>query len=136
MSNILNTTICDTRDAKARRKLRDVINSGCLWAPYSHDFLSDPSTTAPHAHPEPVSGSRNKRSRLIAGNDVASNNIQIRVFVLDIANHFNLIYAVALATIQDHNIQPCIYQLLQSLFVVWPRANSGCADELLGMWKF
>ena len=54
----------------------------------------------------------------------------------DVLDHLDLEDAVALAAIQDDNVQPCISELPQPIFVLGSSTDCGCTDELLRVWEF
>lgn len=63
----------------------------------------------------------------LTGDDVACDNLQARIGLLDEANHGNLENAVALRRIQHHDVDARLSQQPQALLVVFARAN-GSAD--------
>jgi hypothetical protein len=70
---------------------------------------------------------------LVPSDDVSANHIKLRVLLLDVLDHFDLVHAVALTAIQDDNVETSIYELLQADLVLWTSADGGRSDELLGV---
>src|SRR5436305_1589095 len=118
MSHILNTTISDARNAKARCKQSDIVNGCGLRTSNSHYFLSDASATTAHTNTKTICTSSNEIGRLFASNNIASDDIKLRILLLDVMNHLDLVNTISLTAVQDNNVQSSINQLLKPVFVI------------------
>lgn len=131
MTNVLDTAISNARDTESGGKRADAINTGSLRTADSHDFLGNACRTTAHADTQTVNTGSDERSRLLPGHDVAANNVQSGEFLLYPLDHVNLVHAVALAAVEDDNVEASINEQLQAVLVRRTSTNSSGTDKLL-----
>lgn len=134
VAHVLNTTVSDARHAEACGETADGVHSGGLRPTNGHDLLSDACRSTAHTNTKAVDAGGDERGGLLSGDDVASNDIKLRKLGLDPLDHLDLIHAVALRAIQNHNIETSVDQQLQPKFVLRTGADSRSAQKLLAVW--
>lgn len=133
VANVLDTTIGDTRNAEASGKSTDGVDGGSLRTADSHDFLGNASRSAAHANTEAISTGSDETSSLLTGNDVATNNIELRELVLAPLDHVNLVHAVTLGAVEDNNVKASVNQALETDLVLGAGTNGSSAEKLLAV---
>ena len=135
VTNVLDTTVGDARNAETRRERADVVDGSRLRTTNGHNFLSDAGASAAHTNTEAINTSSDQSSSLLSGHHIATNDIQVGELVLDPLDHLNLVHAVTLAAVQDNNVQTGLNKLGKTELVLGASANSSGAEELLGVWE-
>lgn len=131
VTNILDTPVSDTWDAKASRKLGDAANGESLGTADSHDLLCNTSTAAAHTNSQAINTSSDQSRGLVPSHDISANDINFRVRLLNVFDHLDLIHTVALTAVEDDNIKTSFDEELQSVLVLLAGANSSSTDQLL-----
>lgn len=135
VANVLDTAISNARNAKASSEATDCVNSSCLGSANGHDLLGDAGRATSHANSKTVNASSNEASSLLSGNNISTDNIQIRELSLGPLDHLNLVHAVALRAIKDNNVETSVDQLLQTDLVLRAGANGSSAEKLFAVGK-
>lgn len=133
VANILNTTVGDAGNAEAGSESADGVDGGGLGAADSHDLLGDTGRTTAHTDAETVDTSRDESSRLLTGDNVAANDINLGELALDPLDHLNLVHGVTLRAVQDDNVETSVDELLEAELVLGTSANGSSAEELLAV---
>lgn len=131
VADVLDAAVGDAGDAEAGRELADVVHGRGLWAADGHDLLRDAGAAAAHTDTEAVDARGDEIGGLGYRNDVAADDVEARVLLLDELDHLDLEHAVALAAVQHNNIQPRFRQRLQALAILRAGADRRGADQLL-----
>lgn len=131
VANILNTTVGDTGYAESRSERADVVNGSGLGTANSHDLLCYTGRAATHTDTQAIDARSDQASSLLARHDVSANDVEVGEFLLDPLDHLDLVHAVALAAVEDDNVETCVDKLLQTDLVLGAGADGGSADELL-----
>ncbi len=135
MTNVLNTAIGNGRNAKAGGKGADGVNGSSLGAADSHDLLGDAGRTTAHTNTDTINTSLDESSSLLAGDDIATNDLETRELVLAPLDHLNLVHAVTLGAVQDDDIEASVHELLEACLVLRTSANGSSAHKLLAVGK-
>lgn len=133
VTNILDTTVSDTRNAEASGKGGDAANSGGLWTTDSHNLLGDASAAAAHANSQAIGTGGNQRSSLLPGNNVTGDHIDLGEGLLDELDHLNLVRRVALAAVENDNIQASLDEQLEAGLVLLTSTDRSSTNQLLGV---
>lgn len=133
VAHILDTTVGNARNAKARSKRADVEDGSGLGTADGHDLLGDAGGTTAHTNTQAVYASGDQACRLLPRYDVSANDVEVRELFLDPFDHLDLVHAVTLGAVKNDNVQTGVHELLQTRLVLGPSADSGGADELLGV---
>lgn len=131
VAHILDTTIGNTGHAEPPGKGADVVDRSGLGTADGHYLLGDASRATAHTNTETIDTSSDQASGLLPGHDVSANDVQVRELLLDPLDHLNLIHAVALAAVEDNNIEASIDELLQANLILGTGSNGGGANQLL-----
>src|SRR5882762_2251387 len=110
MSHITNPTVCNNWHPKLGRKFADSVHSRRLWSSYSHDFLCYTDTARAHANPKTICAGCDERCSLFACDDIASNDFEGGICVLDPLDHVRLEDGISLRGVQNDNVQSSIYK--------------------------
>lgn len=133
VTDVLDTTVGNARNAEASSKRRDAADGSSLRTADSHDLLGNASTTGTHANSQAIGTSSNKQSSLLLGDNVTSDNVDLRELLLDVLEHVELVHAAAVAGIQDNNVQTSLNEQLEAVLILLTGTDSGSTDKLLGV---
>lgn len=131
VANVLDTTIGNARNTEAGSKAADSVDGSSLRTADGHDLLGNAGRARAHTNTQTINTGSDKSGRLLAGDDVSANHVQVGVSGLDPLDHLNLVHAVALRAVKDNNIQTSINQLLQAVLVLGAGTNGSSANQLL-----
>lgn len=135
VANVLDTTVGHTWNAEAGSESGNLVDGSGLWATDSHNLLGDAGRAGAHTDTETVNAGGDEGGGLVTGNDVSADNLEIWEGGLDPLDHLDLVHGVTLGGVEDDDIKTGIDKLLQTDLVLWAGADSGGADELLGIWE-
>ncbi len=135
VANVLDATVGNARNAEASGKSADTVDGGSLGPADSHDLLGDASRSTAHANAEAVSAGGDESSSLLAGDDIAANDVKVGELGLAPLDHFDLVHAVALRAVKDGNVEASLNQALETELVLGASANGSSAEELLALGK-
>ena len=133
MPDIADTTISDDWNAKPVGKLCDVVDGRSLGTTDGHDLLGDTDRAGTHSDTERICASCDEAGGLLASDDVASDNVELWVGLLDPADHVDLEHGVSLRRVKDDDVETSIDEKGQTLAVSRARSDSGGGVELLGV---
>ena len=133
VTNVLDTTVGDTGNTEAGSERGDRVDGSGLRTADSHDLLGDASRARAHTDSETINAGGDEASSLLTGDNVAANDIEVGVGLLDELDHLNLVHRVALGRVEDDNIETGVNELLQTLLVVGTGTDGGGSDQLLGL---
>lgn len=133
VTNVLDTTVSDAGNTEAGGERGDAVDGSSLRTADSHDLLSDAGGARAHTDSETVNTSGNETSGLLAGDDVATNDIEAGVSLLDVLDHLDLVHGVTLGRVEDDNVETSINELLETGLVVGAGTDGGSGDQLLGL---
>lgn len=131
VANVLYTTIGNARNTKLGSEVADTVHSSGLRTADSHDFLGDTSGTATHTNTQAVDTSGNQRGSLLAGDNVTTNDVEVRELSFAPLDHLDLVHAVTLRAVKDDNVEASVNKLLETGFIFGSGTNSSGAKKLL-----
>jgi hypothetical protein len=135
VTNVLDTTVSDTRNAKASSESADTVDSSSLGTADSHNLLGDTGRTTTHTDSETINTSSDQRSSLLSGHDVSANDIDVRELLLNPLDHLDLVHTVTLGAVQDNDVETGLNELLETKLVLRASTNSSSTEELLAIGK-
>jgi hypothetical protein len=133
VTNVLDTTISDAGNTKAGSERGNAVDGSSLGTADSHDLLGDAGRAGAHTDSETVNTSGDETSGLLAGDNVATNDIEVGVGLLDVLDHLDLVHGVTLGRVEDDNVETSINELLKTGLVVGAGTDGGSGDQLLGL---
>jgi hypothetical protein len=133
VANVLDTTVSNAGNTEAGSERGDAVDGSSLRTADSHDLLGDAGRAGAHTDSETVNTSGDETSSLLAGDDVATNDIEAGVGLLDVLDHLDLVHGVTLGRVEDDNVETGINELLETGLVVGTGTNGGSGDQLLGL---
>lgn len=133
MTNIANTTIGNDWDTELVRKLGHRVDSSRLRTTYGHDLLSDTNGTRAHANTETIGTCSDKACRLLARDDIAGDDLQLGVRLLDPLDHLNLEDGVPLGRIYHDDIETSFDEQRKTFPIRRTRAYSSSRIQLLAL---
>ena len=133
VANVLDTTVSDARNTEAGSERGDAVDGSSLGAADSHDLLGDAGGARAHTDSETVNTSSDEASSLLASDNVATDNIEAGVGLLDVLDHLDLVHGVTLGGVEDDDVETGIDELLKTGLVVGAGADGGSGNQLLGL---
>ena len=135
VSDIRDTAVSDHRDTKLVREFRDGVHGGSLRATDRHNLLGDTNRAGAHAHAKTIRTSSNEARGLLAGDDIAGDDLELGVRLLDPPDHLDLEDRVALRGVEDDDVEAGFYEERETLAVRRTSTNCGSSVELLALRK-
>jgi hypothetical protein len=133
VTNVLDSSVGDTRNTEATGKLANGVNSGSLGTSNSHNLLGDTSRSRSHSDTETVGTGGDEVGGLLAGNDVSGDDLEVGEGGLDPLQHADLVEGVTLGRVHDDNVESGLDELVQTGLVVLAGSDGGSAKKLLGV---
>jgi hypothetical protein len=131
VADVRHASVGDHGDAKAGRKLGDIVYSRGLWAADSHNFLGDTDGPGAHADAKAVRTGSDELRGLLARHDVAGDDLKRGVRRLDPANHVDLENAVPLRAVENDDVQTGVDEKREPLPVRRAGTDGCCRVQLL-----
>ncbi len=100
----LNPAVGDDRHAESSGVFRHLVHGCRLTSPDRHNLLRDTNGSAAHANAKSVNSGVDEVFGLRGRDDVAADNLHAGIVGLDIVDHLDLEDGVALARVQDDDI--------------------------------
>src|SRR6478609_6236855 len=125
MSDTGNTTVGNNRYTGFFGIASRFINRCGLWTTTCHDFLSRTNGADTHSYAKSVNTGINQSFGLGNGYDVTANDLQISVFIFNVANHFQLVDGISLRRIQNNQIQSSVNKPVQTFTIFRAGTNGG-----------
>lgn len=133
VTDVGDTTIGNNGDAKLGGELGNSVNSGSLGSANSHHLLGDADGAGTHTDTESVSTSSNEAGGLFTGNNITSDNIDVRESLLDPLDHLDLVNRVALRRVEDDNVETSLDEESKTLSVRGTGTDGSGTVELLAL---
>ena len=136
MADILDPAVGDAGDAEARRELGDAVDGGGLRAADGHDLLRDAGAAGAHADAQAVDAGGDEGGRLVPGHDVAADDVEVGVGLFDPLDHGELVLGVALAGVEDDDVEARVDEGGEAGFVGFAGSDGGGGEELFRAGDF
>lgn len=133
VANVLDTTVSNAGNTEAGSERGNAVDGSSLRTTDGHDLLGDTGRARAHTNSETVNTSSDKAGGLLTGDNVATNDIETRVGLLDVLDHLNLVHGVTLRRVKDDNVETSVNELLQTSLVVGAGTDGSSGDQLLGL---
>lgn len=133
VANVLDTTVGNAGNTEAGSERGNAVDGSSLRTTDGHDLLGDTGRARAHTDSETVNTSSDETGGLLTGDNVATNNIETGVGLLDVLDHFNLVHGVTLRRVKDNNVETSIDELLETSLVVGAGTDGSGGDQLLGL---
>ena len=131
VSNVADTTVRNDGHTELVRKFRDVVHRGRLGTADSHNLLGNADRAGTHTDTEAVCARGNEACRLLARDDVASDDLKLRERLLDPLDHLNLVDRVALRRVEHDDVESSLDEEAQPLAVGGTSADCRGRIQLL-----
>lgn len=131
VADVGDTTVSPDGNPELVGKLGNGVDGRSLRTTNSSDLLGNADGARAHANTEGVSASSDELSGLLAGDNIACNDLETREVGLDPLDHLNLEAAVALGGVKDNDVETGVDEELQALSVRLAGADGGSNNELL-----
>ncbi len=135
MADIPDAAVSDDGNTELTRELRHSVDGSRLRATDSHDLLGDTDRARTHANPKTVRASSDEACRLLACNDIAGDDLELREGLLDPLDHLNLVDRVALGGVENDDVQTGLNKKREAVAVCGARPDSSSGIELLALGK-
>lgn len=126
-----DAAVRDAGHAELARDAGDVVDRCGLCTPHRAHLLGGADGAAAHAHAQAVHACPDQVVRLAGGDDVAPDELDLRVVRLDVLDHVDLVHGVALGRVDDDYVHAGIHQGLAAYAVIRARTDSGGHQQLL-----
>lgn len=136
MAHVLDPAVRYARNAESGGELCYAVHGGSLRSSHGHDFLRDAGGAGAHAYAEAVDACADEGGGLVARHDVAADDLELGEGCFDPADHFVLVHGVALAGVEDDDVQASVYESFETLFIRLPRPDGRGGEELLRAGDF
>lgn len=133
VADVLDTAVGDARNAEAGGEGADTVDSGSLGTADSHNLLGDAGRATAHTNAEAVGAGGDESSSLLAGDDIAANDIKLGELSLAPLDHVDLVHAVTLRAVKDDNVETSVDEALEADLVLGAGANGSSAEKLLAL---
>ena len=130
VSDARYATVGDDRYIELSGILSDFVHGRGLSASDCHDFLRDAYRSTAHAHSECVRTGFDQVLRLTLCDDVAGDDLNVRVRLLDPFDHVDLIDGIALRRVEDNHIDTSLSETFDAFLVLFSCTHGSTAEQL------
>lgn len=134
MSSRLDAAIGHDGDAVLARELGHVVDGRGLCTTDGANLLGGADRPNAHTDTKAVGASLDKMEGLDGSNDVATDDINMRVGLLKVLDDLKLVRGISLGGVDDDNVDASLNEGLRTVAVLWPSSDGGADEELLGLF--